>query len=112
MKSINDWVAECHQLAVATGWWEAERNFGELLALTHSEISESLEEHRAGHPFCEVYYNEDKPNKPEGVCVELADACIRIFDLMGRFGIDLEALLELKVAYNRTRSYRHGNKSC
>jgi hypothetical protein len=32
------------------------------------------------------------------------------FDLANRFGIDLWAAIDEKTTYNRTRSYRHGNK--
>lgn len=112
MKTINDWVAECHQLAVEKGWWKEERNFGEMLALIHSEISEALDEHRNHHGFTEVYYNPEKPTKPEGIPVELGDAVIRIFDLFGQYEVDVESVLELKMAYNRTRAHRHGNKAC
>jgi NTP pyrophosphatase (non-canonical NTP hydrolase) len=49
-------------------------------------------------------------NKPEGVVAELADIVIRVADLCGLYGIDLDAALEEKMAYNSTRPYRHGGK--
>lgn len=48
--------------------------------------------------------------KPEGVAVELADAVIRIADLCGHLGIDLEAAIDLKMAYNETRPFKHGKR--
>lgn len=48
--------------------------------------------------------------KPEGFGIELADALIRIADLAERHGIDLEAMIALKSAYNETRPYMHGRK--
>lgn len=54
--------------------------------------------------------NEYKLNKPEGVASELADVVIRVADLCGLYGIDLNAALEEKMAFNKTRPYRHGNK--
>ena len=48
--------------------------------------------------------------KPEGVASELADTVIRIADMCGALGIDLEAAIVAKVAYNAGRPYRHGGK--
>lgn len=48
--------------------------------------------------------------KPEGVAVELADAVIRIADLCGHLGIDLEAAIALKMDYNETRPFKHGKR--
>lgn len=48
--------------------------------------------------------------KPEGVTYEFADIVIRVADLCGSLGIDLQAAVEKKMAYNTTRSYRHGGK--
>ena len=51
-----------------------------------------------------------RSRKPEGVAVELADAVIRIADLCGHLGIDLEEVIEIKMAYNEGRPYKHGKK--
>lgn len=53
---------------------------------------------------------ERRGEKPEGVAVELADAVIRIADLCGHLGIDLEAAIDLKMAYNETRPFKHGKR--
>ena len=39
---------------------------------------------------------------------EVADAAIRIFDLCGKLGIDLDSHVHLKMKYNATRPARHG----
>lgn len=49
-------------------------------------------------------------HKPEGVPSELADVLIRIGDMAYLYGIDLEKAVEEKMAYNKTRSFRHGGK--
>lgn len=96
-----------HALAVANGWWGAEPNIPEKLALVHSELSEALECYRNNEMTTTISASYDKP---EGFGVELADAVIRILDLCGYLGIDLGVEIERKHNYNMTRPYRHGGK--
>lgn len=107
---VNDLVKDSFQNAKDHGWHDSNRSIGDLICLMHSELSEALEEHRNGRAPNEVYFNEQKPQKPEGIPVELADCIIRIFDFCGLHNIDLESVLKQKMEYNRTRPYRHGNK--
>ena len=200
--NLNELAKEAHQIAVEHGWWEKEPSFGDLVALMHSELSEALEEYRAGrdmvwyactegtpeHPCdpkdiydCEMSGQEAscayRSEKPEGIAVELADCIIRILDWaghenvnmdriffevmeahkdqpeeeqsfgefisalhnllsmaycdsedfgdrdiymtlvvyyilenMGREGVNMDKVVREKMAYNRTRPYRHGGK--
>ena len=52
-----------------------------------------------------------KDDKPEGFAVEIGDAVIRLLDLAGAMRIDLPKFIEIKHEYNKTREFRHGNKS-
>jgi NTP pyrophosphatase (non-canonical NTP hydrolase) len=99
---------EIHSTAVEKGWWENEdRNFGELIALCHSELSEAFEEYRKGLNLDDIYYVE---GKPEGIPVELADLLIRLFDFCYKFEIPLYSALQIKMEFNKGRPYRHGGK--
>lgn len=104
---VNTLVDMAHENAVKHGFWESPMPFATAIALIHSELSEALEEDRKGMPL--VYHNKGS-KKPEGVAVELADAVIRIFDLCGHLGVDLEKVLAEKMAYNEGRSYKHGKE--
>lgn len=120
--NINEIQKEIHKNAVDHGWWDEDRSFGELIALCHSELSEALEEYRKGNMPTERYYTDKNGTeysmnpsgnpdmKPEGIPSELADAVIRIMDMCGRYGIDLEATILEKHEYNKTRPYKHGGK--
>lgn len=103
--SINYWEKVVHQNAVKHGFWDEKPSFAEIVALCHSELSEALEEDRAGKPM--IYIKDDKP---EGKAVELADCIIRILDWMGSENIDAEDVIATKHAYNETRPYKHGKK--
>lgn len=103
---INKLIEKSHDIAISKGWWDKEREIPELIALIHSELSEALEEYRVSENL-DIRYEK---NKPEGFVVELADVLIRIFDLSGKYKIDLKKALETKLKYNETREYRHGNK--
>ena len=105
--TINELVKQSHETAVEKGWWETDRNFLEQIMLMVTELSEVVEEYRHGKDPSEVYV---QAGKPEGIPVEFADVLIRIADTCGKYGIPLEAALQVKLKYNKTRSYRHGNK--
>jgi NTP pyrophosphatase (non-canonical NTP hydrolase) len=107
--TINELSEAAHQLAMEKGWYDQERSFPELIALCHSELSEALEEYRKGSDVDEVYL-EEPFGKPAGVPIELADLIIRVCDLAGFYGIDLDAAIATKMDYNETRPYRHGGK--
>lgn len=105
--TISEMVAAAHAMAREKGWHDEERNCGEMLALVHSEVSEALEEYRNGRGFNETWFDLGKPSGFPG---ELADILIRVADMAGLYGIDLEEAVRVKMAYNATRPHRHGSK--
>jgi len=132
LSQINQLIKDAHENAVSKGWYEKEPKVLELIALCHCELSEAAEEYRDGKPdlyfpcnsrhlcdkdSCASKLNPSNPDycsaqslKPEGIAVELADCVIRIFDMCGFLNIDLEKAITTKMAYNKTRPYRHGGK--
>ena len=104
--SLDDLASEIHQNARDKGFWDEDRNFGEMIALVHSELSEALEEHRDGNP--DVWFTKD--GKPEGTAVELVDALIRILDTLKSLdsGYGIDTIVRLKMEYNATRPRKHG----
>jgi NTP pyrophosphatase (non-canonical NTP hydrolase) len=113
--NIKELQADVHMIAVEKGWHEEDISFGEYIALFHSELSEALEYYRAGGD--EVINitggfiaNEAATEKPTGIPIELADVIIRILDFCEKYHIDMQAAIDLKMEYNKTRSHRHGGK--
>jgi NTP pyrophosphatase (non-canonical NTP hydrolase) len=102
-KVINSLCAKIYERNVAMGWYsdlatgeQIKRNTGEQLMLIVSEIAEAMEGSRKG-------LRDDKLPHRDMIEVELADACIRIFDLAGSRGMDLGGAIAEKRAYNENR---------
>lgn len=100
---FNEFSKEVHSQNVAAGWWTdlktglpINANVGEKLMLIVSEVAEAMEGHRKN-------LMDDKLSHRKMIEVELADAIIRIADLSGHMGLDLEGAIEEKLAYNRVR---------
>lgn len=106
---------------IAHGWFDKDRTFGDDIALLHSEVSEMLEAWRE-HGLADVT-DSIRPGphpgeligtaqaKPEGVGSEVADLFIRLLDFCQRYGVNLAAEYQRKMAYNKTRPHRHGGKA-
>lgn len=71
-------VSDC---AEKKGWWEKPRASQEILLLIASEFSEALEELRKNSDVNFLY--NGLLEKPEGFRVEIADAIIRMMDVLG-----------------------------
>jgi NTP pyrophosphatase (non-canonical NTP hydrolase) len=100
----NDIQKHIHATAKSKGWWDKERNDGEMIALIHSELSEALEALRHGNP------PDDKIPEFSGLEAELADAVIRIMDYAGGRGLDVAGALVKKIEFNETRERKHGKE--
>jgi NTP pyrophosphatase (non-canonical NTP hydrolase) len=125
-------ISQAHEMAKSKGFWEGERNKSELLMLIVSELAEALEALRK-----DDYADQDvveslshdleldrtdeeflfkainwKTSFEQGVKSsfedEIADVAIRLFDLCGGLGVDLEKHIEMKMKYNSMRGYKHG----
>lgn len=103
--TISELVKQAHENATDKGWYDEPKTFGELIALCHSELSEALEDYRQGKGIGAVRFS-GADEKPEGIPIELADVVIRVADMCGYYGIDLEAAIKLKMEYNKTRPYK------
>lgn len=106
--NLNELAAEITKNNIAKGFYQPgiERNFGETIALIHSELSEALEHSRDGKLPGEVWV--DEKGKPDGIGVEIADAIIRCLGWAGENDVDIDRLVAEKMAYNATREFLHG----
>ena len=93
-QTIRELTAQCHAIAKEKGFWDEKRNIGEALMLIVTELAEGME----------AYRKQDEANFRE----ELADTFIRLFDLCGGLGIDIEEEIEKKSLKNKNRPYKHG----
>lgn len=112
---LGELAKEIHQNAVDHGFWpEGGRNFGEMMSLIHSEVSEALEAHRSRKPAFYMEAQAYGPDKPEGVMVELADVIIRCLDTMQHIavqeGLDIDHIARMKMLFNESRPHKHGKK--
>lgn len=105
IEAWNKKAEEVNETAKAKGWWDAERNDGEIIALMHSELSEALEALRHG--------NQPDSHIPEfvGTEAEMADVVIRIMDYGKARGLRIAEAIEAKMAYNANRERMHGGKA-
>lgn len=106
--TLNEMAKHVH--SANTKWWHdpvsgkfRERNIGELLMLTVSELAEAMEGHRKN-------LMDDKLPHRKMFEVELADTIIRILDMAGAFGLDLDGAFEEKMVYNAQR-YDHSTEA-
>ena len=100
--TISEWQVAIHTLAVSKGWYDGPRGVPELLCLIHSEVSEALE----------AYRDSPEDHLSSLFSEELADIFIRLADMAEYLEIDLEKAIIEKHEYNKTRTFRHGNKRC
>ena len=108
MSNLNKLRDEALRIAAEHGFKDA--SVPEDIALMHSELSEALEDYRAGKLPHEMYYIPNVPMKPCGIPSEMADVVIRVLHFCGKHGIDIEKAVTEKMAYNESRPFKHGGK--
>lgn len=115
--NVTELVKQIHQTAKDKGFWDQERNVGEMLMLVVSELGEAIEAHRKKRMFCPknliggpvpIDALAFEAHVKDTFEDEIADAVIRLMDMAGGLGIDLEWHIEAKLAYNKTRARLHG----
>lgn len=109
---------------VKRGFWEEERNVGELLMLVTSELAEALEADRDDYRADKEAYvdilNAQRSDElvkeafeeyiKDSFEDEIADAIIRLLDISAGLNIDIGFHIREKLRYNETRAYKHGKK--
>ena len=117
---INQLAKEIHEGNKARGFYEGEKNIGEMLCLVHSEISEALEADRKdrfakddinfvnGYIYDADFKRSFEENIKDTFEDEIADAIIRLLDLAAFKKIDIESHIKAKMRYNSLRPYKHG----
>ena len=134
ISTIAGLIVEIRKLNGAKGWRESGADgartgpwFAAYCALATSEVSEALDAYRVKQwsATCEATRTEteygrqhiagcsgrphDNP-KPVGVGPEMADALIRLLDMIDIWDVDIEYELARVLDYGWTRPYQHGGK--
>ena len=101
-KDLNTYAEEVHKANAK--WWvdlntgqPVQRNVGELLMLSVSELAEAMEGHRKSK------MDDHLPHR-QMFDVEIVDCMIRLFDIAAGMHIDIETIYQEKMAYNAVRA--------
>lgn len=94
--SIQEWCDQITAWREQKGFITTRENMLENLMLVVTECAEAAEDVR--HARWDHF--------PE----EIADTCIRLFNIAGTLGFDLEDAIARKMAVNQMRPFRHGTK--
>jgi len=111
--TIYNLVEKAYSNALEKGFHDKEQSVGEMLMLIVSELGEALEAHRidkrAKLSVSTTFQQDDfEMFVKDSFEDELADVVIRVADLCGHMGIDLQRHIELKMEFNKSRERLHG----
>ena len=79
--TLKHMAKEIHRTACEKGWWDSDRNNGEMIALMHSELTEMIDAYEAGEM-------DDHLPDTLGYKAEAADVVIRVLDTCYNRGWD------------------------
>lgn len=102
---IEQFQEQIYSAMQVNGFWSGDQdNFGQKVALVHSELSELLEANR------KAVTDDDKIPDFTGEEAEAADAIIRLLDMSGRYQWRLGEAIVAKMLVNLNRPYKHGKQ--
>lgn len=115
---LSDLATEISRWAAAKGFVTEWSNVPEKLMLVVTELAEAMEEYRyIGANSLDVLdgkiplaVNDEDLERVRAFEVEIADTFIRLFDLAGGLGINLDRVVAEKMAINQGRPFRHGKE--
>lgn len=96
--TLDEWMKRIVEWRKAKGFSTSWDEYPTKAILVVSELCEALEEHRALEPDMKHFAEE------------LADAEIRLLDIAGSYGIDLDAAMTEKMQANWGRPQKHGKR--
>ena len=115
---LNELGKQIHQDCIDKGFYDTPRELGTLLMLIVSEVAEANEAARI-NKFADPQLVLEMNPENCGITRdfldlvkdtfedEIADTIIRLLDLCAYMNIDIEKHISLKLAYNKTRPYKH-----
>lgn len=108
---IKELVISAHENARRHGFWE---DFDEVVKMAGRKFSDEFSNNAIGNRLMLITdevseaHEALRKNDTENFKEELADIVIRVADLAGGLGVDLEAEIIKKMAKNKDRPYKHG----
>jgi NTP pyrophosphatase (non-canonical NTP hydrolase) len=124
MMEINEYVQEVYQTAKSKGFYSGDLNIYEELIKIHGEVTEAAEavlkdrkpvpDHvidAVSEASNEVFYHAFDGLIKGSVEEELADIALMVLSLSGVLDINLQAIMKLKMRYNKMRPVKKRERS-